>query len=218
MIDRNVEFPSRYHITKVDGTDDVYELVPAPGTVSAEGTPINKATLLTDTTAMLYGLDNTAVPDGVFNKIAQMLQTLNDKATKVVFGHYVGTGTYGPEHPNTLQFDFQPTCLIIMRRGYQIPDSNGEWGYPVSGLNGGQFVFDIWTSEYNTSTTDATYSGSSGGETHPLTITFTFANNEVSWSVAPLSYGSATLFSGPDANEAGWQYNTPNYPYFYIAM
>ena len=109
MIDRNVEFPSRYHITKVDGTDDVYELTPAPGTVSAEGTPINKATLLTDTTAMLYGLDNTAVPDNVFALLAGLLTS----RVQMQVGSYSGDGKYGSSNPCTLTFDFKPMLVFV---------------------------------------------------------------------------------------------------------
>lgn len=66
MTDRNVQFPNRYQLVKVPGTDDIYDLTPAPGTITAEGTLINKATLLQDATAALYGLGTDAVPDEVF--------------------------------------------------------------------------------------------------------------------------------------------------------
>ena len=32
----------------------------------------------------------------------------------IVTGSYVGTGTWGSEHPNTLTFDFSPKVVIIM--------------------------------------------------------------------------------------------------------
>ena len=40
--DRVVEFPRRYQLTLVPGTTDTYDLVPVPGVVTEEGTPINK--------------------------------------------------------------------------------------------------------------------------------------------------------------------------------
>ena len=64
MKDRNVQYPQRYQLVKVEGTDDIYDLIPAPGEVSEAGTLINKATLLKDATAALYGLTD-AVPDDV---------------------------------------------------------------------------------------------------------------------------------------------------------
>ena len=65
MDDRNVQYPNRFQLTKVDGTDDIYEIVPAPGEVYTEGTFINKFALLKDTTAALFGLDVSNVPDDV---------------------------------------------------------------------------------------------------------------------------------------------------------
>lgn len=65
MDDRNVQYPNRFQLTKVDGTDDIYEIIPAPGKVYTEGTFINKFALLKDTTAALFGLDVSNVPDDV---------------------------------------------------------------------------------------------------------------------------------------------------------
>ena len=50
---------------KVPGTDDIYDFIPAPGEISEEGTLINKATLLSDATAAMYGLSADAVPDDI---------------------------------------------------------------------------------------------------------------------------------------------------------
>lgn len=65
MDDRNVQYPNRFQLTKVDGTDDIYEIIPAPGKVYTEGTFINKFALLKDTTAALFGLGVDNVPDDV---------------------------------------------------------------------------------------------------------------------------------------------------------
>ena len=37
------------------------------------------------------------------------------------FGSYIGTGLYGPDHPNQLQFDFWPTIVII-----SVDDGRGQ--------------------------------------------------------------------------------------------
>lgn len=69
MTDRDVQYPNRYKMTKVEGTDDIVELTPAPGVVTAEGDFINKKTLLQDDTAAMYGKTNMAVPDDIFKNI-----------------------------------------------------------------------------------------------------------------------------------------------------
>ncbi len=48
MKDRIVQHPNRYRLTPVSGQNGVYDLEPVPGTVTQAGTPLNKATLLTD--------------------------------------------------------------------------------------------------------------------------------------------------------------------------
>lgn len=56
MKDRNVEHPNRYKLTLVSGTTDTYDFEAVPGTVTAAGTVLNKASLLTDATATALGL------------------------------------------------------------------------------------------------------------------------------------------------------------------
>lgn len=58
MQDRNVEFPNRFRMVKVEGTDDIYDMIPAPGDVLNPGTLLNKANLLTDETAAALGLES----------------------------------------------------------------------------------------------------------------------------------------------------------------
>lgn len=56
MKDRVTQFPHRYQLVPVAGQADTYDIVAKPGTVTEEGTPINKANLLSDETAELYEL------------------------------------------------------------------------------------------------------------------------------------------------------------------
>jgi hypothetical protein len=74
------------------------------------------------------------------NTTIEYLGCLGDKA-RVQVGSYVGTGTYGSDHPNVLTFDFAPKLVIIS--GYT---SNGyttvtfvrgasSAGYPANGVN-----------------------------------------------------------------------------------
>ena len=77
MTDRNVQFPNRYQLTKVEGTDDIYDLTPAPGTITAEGTMINKASLLTDETEeILFGNADDRTVDDAFNMISRKLSLI----------------------------------------------------------------------------------------------------------------------------------------------
>ncbi len=55
MTDRVVQYPNRYKLTLVSGS--IYDIEPEPGTVTKQGTPLNKASLLKDQTAIACGLD-----------------------------------------------------------------------------------------------------------------------------------------------------------------
>lgn len=78
MKDHIWEHNNRYRLIKVDGQQDQYDLIPVPGTVYEVGTPINKATMLQDSTYTKYknaaksgalpSVDN-GTPNDVFNAL-----------------------------------------------------------------------------------------------------------------------------------------------------
>lgn len=64
MVDRIPLYPGRVKMTPVAGQANTYDMTRADDPTQA-GTPLNKATLLKDATAALYGLGESAVPDDV---------------------------------------------------------------------------------------------------------------------------------------------------------
>lgn len=66
MLDRIVEFPNRIKLVPVAGQPNVYDVEAQPGTVTEEGTPLNKVNLLSDNTGSIYGLDKTGTVDDAF--------------------------------------------------------------------------------------------------------------------------------------------------------
>lgn len=73
MKDRVSTYPGRVQLTPVSGQANVYDLVRADQPTEP-GTPLNKASLLTDAVAIAFGLTNTAVPNDVFNKLSFLHQ------------------------------------------------------------------------------------------------------------------------------------------------
>lgn len=69
MQDRVPLYPGRVKLTPVSGQTNVYEMTRADQPTQ-EGTPLNKATLLQDATAALFGLGTDAVPDDMLNALA----------------------------------------------------------------------------------------------------------------------------------------------------
>lgn len=70
MLDRISLYPGRVTLTPVSGQANTYDMERADSPTQ-EGTPLNKASLLKDTTAALYGLTASAVPDEVLGWIGK---------------------------------------------------------------------------------------------------------------------------------------------------
>ena len=68
MLDRVPLYPGRVKLTPVSGQENVYDMVRADQPTQ-EGTPLNKASLLKDATAALFGFGADAVPDDVLAAI-----------------------------------------------------------------------------------------------------------------------------------------------------
>ena len=73
MQDRVPLYPGRVKMTPVAGQANTFDMVRADDPTQA-GTPLNKATLLKDATAALYGLGTGAVPDDVLEEIGKYKQ------------------------------------------------------------------------------------------------------------------------------------------------
>lgn len=100
----------------MEGTDDIVDLIPAPGTVKEEGTFLNVKNLLKDTTAALLGGDSSMVPDEALVALKNLIDGITPSgigAARVEVGSYTGTGTYGPSFSRTLNFNFTPKVIFI---------------------------------------------------------------------------------------------------------
>lgn len=73
MQDRIPLYPGRVKMTPVAGQANTFDMVRADDPTQ-EGTPLNKATLLKDATAALYGLGTGAVPDDVLAELGKYKQ------------------------------------------------------------------------------------------------------------------------------------------------
>ncbi|NBI10273.1 hypothetical protein D1641_09655 [Colidextribacter sp. OB.20] len=83
MKNRVPTYPGRVTLTPVAGAPNTYDMVRADVPVE-EGTPLNKETMLQDSTATLLGLDSDATPDdalkAVINGKVPTSRTINNKA------------------------------------------------------------------------------------------------------------------------------------------
>lgn len=73
MKDRVPTYPGRVKLTPVAGQVNTFDMVRADQPVE-EGTPLNKASLLTDATAAKLGGGATMTPDAALNALHRMAQ------------------------------------------------------------------------------------------------------------------------------------------------
>lgn len=86
MQDRVPLYPGRVTLTPVSGQANTFDLVRADQPTQ-EGTPLNKASLLKDTTAALFGKTNAAVPDDILSLLSKSaLAHIEEKYTKTTIG------------------------------------------------------------------------------------------------------------------------------------
>jgi len=94
--------------------------------VQTRGTDLNKANVLKDATAALYGKNSAATPDQIFAAIRPLItaaqntadnaQNIANSATKVLAGSYTGTGGekgFSESDPMSLTFPFAPKIVMI---------------------------------------------------------------------------------------------------------
>lgn len=86
MQDRVPLYPGRVKMTPVAGQANTYDMVRADDPTQA-GTPLNKASLLKDATAALFGLTAAAVPDDVLAWIGKYAQYWWQRRSNAVTTH-----------------------------------------------------------------------------------------------------------------------------------
>ena len=130
MKDRIPTYPGRVRLIPVAGQENTYDIVRADEP-QQEGTPLNKSTLLSDTTKSALELTQSdPTVDDALAKIKNLIDAANyytDSKAQIEAGYYSGTGTYGENNPNSLSFDFAPKVLIVFRCSTSTTNANGQF-------------------------------------------------------------------------------------------
>lgn len=121
MQDRVSLYPGRVKLEPVAGQANTYDLTRADQPTQ-EGTPLNKANLLSDLTAAKFGNAETVnAVLAILSKAAVLTDgelKLPDgsivPAIKLAFGTYTGSGTFGSDNQNSLTFEFIPRFVAIL--------------------------------------------------------------------------------------------------------
>lgn len=146
MKDRIPTHSGRVTLKPVAGQADTYDMQRADQPTQ-EGTPLSKATFLTDETERAIWGD---AGDRTVNAALFKLRGLVDEACKITYGSYAGTGVYGKDNPNSLTFDFEPKVIFISNGSqYATYDEYILWAvrgatYPISDYNNALNVSMTW--------------------------------------------------------------------------
>lgn len=200
MKDRIPADPGRVLITPEDGSAAFYATMSRADNPTQEGDPLNKNTLLKDTTAALFGLGSDAVPDDIFSILSKAavvgetdgeLNTVGGQRAglRIATGSYIGSGVYGSNNPNILTFEFVPKIVIVQGTGR--PNVMISPGGTLS----------TWATTY-----------ASGG-----VIQITFDGNSVSWYIIKRWSGTTTGSVTDDIGSKG-QLNEAEKTYTYLAI
>ena len=180
--------------------------------ISVEGTPLNKQTLLQDSTAQQFGLTGDATVDqvlqilknaAVVNSEGDALETilgstlLSIPGAQIATGSYVGTGTYGSSNPNSITFDDPPIFVAIIGFFYNgVSDFRPGFGSDSDSSTAMNYLMysDVLSTSYKTAT----------------------GFGEVGYSAGSKSSDGKTYYwYGKNAFD---QLNTNKAKYFYFAM
>ena len=124
------------------------------------------------TVAELIGLsmDNPTILDAV-SKVQTNLNWVADNYSVCGLGSYVGTGTYGVDHKNSLAFSFFPKFIIIFGGSdYAIFINGSQTGSTTDGSGG--LIYLTWD---NTNKTVSWYSQSAIEQMNFSNTTYTYA-------------------------------------------
>ena len=192
MKDRVSLYPGRVKLIPVSGQENTYDMVRADEPTQ-NGDPMSKATFLKDSTAALFGLDNTALPDDVLVAI----KTMFDGRVRIAHGTYRGTGVYGANNKNSLTFPFAPELLILYQAGYiglmSGVEGNDSGFYAILPRETTAFKVVAYNSNYSQYDADTNY--------------ISFSGNTATWYI-DYSY----------SGNAGAQFNASGTTYGYIAI
>lgn len=201
MQDRVPVNPGRVLVTPENGNAPYYATLTRADNPTQEGTPLNKASLLKDATAALFGLGTDAVPDDVLASLFGICNDLADADLKIFLGSYTGTGVIGQDNPNVVTLDFAPKLMVLSTGNtstqYVNANSSYAWGYLLVSEN--MTKASTYGKAYYVS--GGTYQWTSA------TNHFLFNGNTVSWYVPYDPF--ANLLPQPDCqlNEAGVEYS-----------
>lgn len=131
MKDRVPLYPGRVKLVPVAGQSNVYDMERADAPTEA-GTPLNKASLLKDATAAMYGLGAAAVPDDIVRKVPRNIGDFRASALDL---EALTGGAYLRCDGRTISKADYPVLEPLIQYRYGILPAETKWAMPSVGGN-----------------------------------------------------------------------------------
>ena len=204
-------------ITPEDGSAPFYAKVEMADNPTQPGTPLNKATLLKDATALLFGLTTEAVPDDVF---ALLERFNNGLGNEYIWKKYLQTSGYVLAYGAVINQNFNDTSKMYASSSVTVDAETGEITFvdpqkvPSDMASAASFVRGKYIYSLNGSTKSsmryiksATYSDSLGGS---VDYTYQDISSAYKTNISEESYvNSPDPEAYPPKVPDGYQYSGP---------
>lgn len=197
MQDRVPLYPGRVKLVPVAGLTNTYTMT-RDDHPTQEGTPLNKATFLSDATAALYGLGDDAVPDKILEMIKLLLDTAQSTAdvkAQIETGSYTGNKTESV----TLTFSKPPRLVFVTGGRERYSASLGQGWYAGLFCYSSPYGFTFGPSTNLTSSIMIDISG--------VFVELEWSGNSLTWSTSGLSDATGLVNLNQSKTE-----------YYYIAL
>lgn len=231
MQDRVPLYPGRVKLTPVSGQENTYDMVRADQPTQ-EGTPLNKANLLSDDVAALLGLGATSVPNDAFRALSRyhwkLIQeyrtagpvefTVPDNVT-IIGVYQVGGGASGAAVQSTSSKSatggasgYAKNSIFHVTPGQKITGIVGAGGESVIAQNG----YLSGNAGGSTSFNGVVSEGGEGGKTSATNGRFGASGGQGSDAPCMANYGELTSYSralyGSVSTENSWGYSSYEEP------
>lgn len=207
----------RVLITPENGSSPFYAKVEMADNPTQPGTPLNKATLLKDATALLFGLTTEAVPDDALNLLSRFQNGLGNE---YIWKKYLQTSGYVLAYGPVIKQNFNDTSKMYASSSVTVDAETGEITFvnpqkvPSDMASAARFVRRKYIYFLNGSTkTDmlyiksATYSDSLGGS---VDYTYQDISSVYKTNISEESYvNSPDPEAYPPKVPDGYQYSGP---------
>lgn len=202
MQDRIPTYPGRVTLTPVAGQANTYDMVRADQPTQA-GTPLNKATLLKDATAALFGLGPDIVPDDCFAylgkyaqcwwKRRQVVRKVNPGEKKSVYLNTYVSPSNSVQYSKEIELSTDGTVSLKNPSSYTVKEASDAYVEANEVLSGAYISGYITDGGGSSKDNEIVYCGDSAS--------FTTKNTSMTW------YTSGSAYKLSVSTEYGdWEY------------